>query len=98
MAKRTTILADEVLLLEARHFAKQNGTSFTKVVETALREYMEAHRPARHMEFIGMGCSSGPVFSVADGWDEEILAAAADPVAGWAPDAPVRRNGVGVRS
>ena len=85
MTKRTTILADEALLVEARQFAAQSGTSFTKVVETALREYLEMHRPPRHMEFIGMGRSGEPGLSVADGWDEEILAAAAasDPIGGW---------------
>jgi|GEM_PF-3432872 hypothetical protein len=98
MTKRTTILADEVLLMEAQQFAARSGTSFTKLVETALREYIDGHRPPRRMEFIGMGSSSGPVFSVADGWDEEILAAAADPIAGWAPGAAVSRDGVGTRS
>ncbi|MCL4508632.1 MAG: type II toxin-antitoxin system VapB family antitoxin [Chloroflexi bacterium] len=98
MTKRTTILADEALLVEAQQFAARNGTSFTKLVETALREYLEVHRPPRRMEFIDMGSSSGPSFSVADGWDEEILAAAADPVAGWSPGASVRRDGAGTRS
>jgi hypothetical protein len=98
MTKRTTILVDEVLLMEAQQFAAQSGTSFTKLVETALREYIQVHRPPRRMEFIGMGCSSGPVFSVADGWDEEILAAAADPVAAWSPGPSVRRDGVSTRS
>jgi hypothetical protein len=85
MTKRTTILADDALLLEAQQLAAQSGTSFTKLVEAALREYIEIHRQPRHMEFIGMGRSGEPGFSVADGWEEEILAAAAarDPIGGW---------------
>ena len=87
MPKRTTILAEEALLTQAQQFAAQSGTSFTKLVETALREYLELHRPPRRMEFIGMGRSGEPGFSVADGWEEEILAdaAASDPIGGWSP-------------
>jgi hypothetical protein len=94
MTKRTTILADEALLIEAQQFAAQSGTSFTNLVETALREYIEMHRPPRRMEFIGMGRSGEPGLSVADGWEEEILAAAAasDPIGGWSMRSPSRSD------
>jgi hypothetical protein len=94
MTKRTTILADEVLLMEAQQFAAQSGTSFTKLVETALGEYIASHRPPRRMEFIGMGRSGEPGLSVADGWEEKILAAAAasDPIGGWSRRSSSRRE------
>src|SRR5437868_14914908 len=83
--KRTTILVDEGLLVEARQLAAQQGMTFTAVVQEALRAYIAAHRPQRHISFIGMGCSGQPPVDLRDGRDEEILAAEIDPIYGWAP-------------
>lgn len=49
MLKRTTILADSELLLDARHLAKREGKTFTALVQVALREYIEAHRTPREL-------------------------------------------------
>jgi predicted transcriptional regulator len=38
--KRTTIMADESLILEAKHLAEQEGRTFNAVVQDALREYL----------------------------------------------------------
>ena len=83
--KRTTILVDEGLLVEARQLAAQQGMTFTTVVQEALREYVAAHRPQRRISFMGMGCSGQPPLDLRDGRDEELLAAEIDPVYGWAP-------------
>ena len=81
--KRTTIMADEALLLDARHLAQQQGMTFTALLQDALREYIAAHRPPRRLpEFVGLGHSSEP--NVAER-DEEILAAEIDPIEGWSP-------------
>lgn len=86
MMKRTTILADEHLLLEAQQLAMQRGTTLTVLLQDALREYIAAHRPReRRLSFMGMGDSGQPNLSVSNGWDEEILEREVDPIAGWAP-------------
>src|SRR5437868_15158112 len=83
--KRTTILVDEGLLLEARQLAAQQGMTFAAVVQEALRAYIAAHRPRRRISFLGMGCSGYPPVDLRGGRDEEILAAEIDPIYGWAP-------------
>ena len=81
--KRTTILAEEGLLLEARHLAQQQGQTFTQLVQAALVEYIQAHTPQRRLpEWIGMGHSGDGTFASRD---EEILAAEIDPIEGWSP-------------
>lgn len=92
--RRTTILADEDLLLEARQLAVRQGTTFTALVQQALREYVAAHRPPeRHISFIGLGDSGEADLSVSNGWDEEILARELHPTVGWAPSAPRAAEG-----
>jgi hypothetical protein len=83
--KRTTILIDEGLLLEALHLARRQGTTFTAVVHEALREYLTVHRAPRHLSFLGIGHSGRPDLAK---HDEEILAAEADAVSGWSPRRP----------
>ena len=83
--KRTTILVDEGLLVEARQLAAQQGITFTAVVQEALRAYISAHRPRRRISFMAMGCSGHPPLDLRDGRDEKILAAEIDPIDGWAP-------------
>ena len=88
--KRTTILADEGLLLEAQQLAAQRGMTFTALVQEALREYLDAHRPERRLSIIGIGSSGEPYpLDREGGWDEAILSEAIDPIEGWSP----RRTG-----
>jgi hypothetical protein len=84
--KRTTILADEGLLLEAQQLAARRGVTFTTLVQEALREYLKAHRPERQLSIIGIG-SSGEPYPVdrEGGWDEALLSKAIDPIEGWSP-------------
>jgi hypothetical protein len=78
--KRTTILADEALLLEAKYLAIREGMTFTSLVQEALAEYLAAHRVRSRLEFIGMGHSGdGTIAQQA----EEILGAEIDPIQGW---------------
>ena len=83
--KRTTILADEDLLTEARYLATQQGKTLTDVIQEALREYVRAHQSPRRISFTGLGHSGEPRL-----WqkEEEILASEVTPTAGWAPHLP----------
>ena len=73
--KRTTIFVDDDLLLEAQHIAKQRETTFTEVVQEALRAYVQANRAPRRISFIGIGHSGRPTQELQDGWDEAVLRA-----------------------
>lgn len=53
--KRTTVLADDELILDVKHLARQEGTTLTEIVQRALREYVERHRARRQLSFIGIG-------------------------------------------
>jgi hypothetical protein len=79
--KRTTILADEELLFEVKQLAAREGKSLTDVVREALAEYVAAHRTRHPLPFIGMGDSGNRDLAYQT---EEILAAEADPIQGWA--------------
>jgi hypothetical protein len=80
--RRTTILADEQLLVEARYLAERQGRTFTDLVQEALREYIRAHRAPRQLSIIGIARSNEPNVARRD---EEILAAEVDPIEGWSP-------------
>jgi len=71
--KRTTVFIDDDLLLEARHLAKQRETTFTEIVQEALRTYVQANRPTRRISFIGIGRSGRPPQSFHPEWDEQKL-------------------------
>ncbi len=79
--KRTTILADEGLMLEARRLAEESGRSVTAIIHEALAEYLTRHRPqSKPISFIGIGRSGrGDIAERA----EEILAADIDRETGW---------------
>lgn len=82
--KRTTILADEGLLLEAQQLATQQGMTVTALIQDAIREYLAAHRPKRRLSIIGVGSSGEPYpLDREGGWDEAALAEAIDPIEGW---------------
>ena len=73
--QRTTIFVDDDLLLEAQHIARQRETTFTEVVQEALRAYVQANRAPRRISFIGIGRSGRPAQELQDGWDEAVLRA-----------------------
>ena len=87
--KRTTILAEEELLLDTKYLAKQLGKSFTDVVREALTEYLAAHRPQeRILSIEGIGWGGGPDHEDERGLAErldDILRNQVDPGEGWSP-------------
>ena len=68
--KRTTILADESVLLELKHLAKQEDRPVSELVREALANYCAQPRPQRKLGFVGAGRSGRKDVS---GRDEEIL-------------------------
>jgi hypothetical protein len=81
--KRTTILAEEGLLVEAKHLAQRQGKTLTALFQEALRDYIRANRPPRRLpDFVGMGRSDDPTVSQRV---HEILAAEVDPIEGLSP-------------
>lgn len=83
--KRTTILLDEALLLDARHLAQQQGTTFTALIDDALRAYIQARRAPRHLACLGIERSEQPTHTLRDGGDEAALRVGIDRVGGWSP-------------
>lgn len=82
--KRTTIMADEGLLLEAQQLAAQRGVTFTAIVHEALRAYLGANRSQHRLSFIGIGHSGDRYPADAEsGWEETILGAGGEPTEGW---------------
>lgn len=86
--KRTTILADEELLLEAKHLAEHQGRTLTSLVQEALRDYVRANHPPRTLSFAGAGRSGQPRLAHKD---EAILAEGLSEIEGWSPRRAVRR-------
>lgn len=84
--KRTTILADEALLVEARSLAAREGKTFTDVVREALAEYVASHQRPRKLSIIGIGMSEVP-FTSAEEMDEH-LRDGLDRIEGWSPRRP----------
>ncbi len=59
--KRTTVLADEALLLEAKSIARREGKTLTHIVREALAEYVANHRPKkRDLSWAGVVDSGDP--------------------------------------
>jgi hypothetical protein len=80
--KRTTIMADEALLLEAKHVAEQRGTTLTAVVHEALEEYLRARRQPHRFSFAGTGRSGRPHLGHEA---EALLSHEIDEREGWSP-------------
>ena len=79
--KRTTIFADEDVLLELKQLARAQSRTMTELVRDALREYIQAHRPKRRrLSFMGIGASGQTDLSERV---EEILTAAVRRESGW---------------
>ena len=80
--KRTTILADEELLCEAKELAAEQGITFTALMQQALRNYLAMYRLPRHISFAGIGRSKEPLDHERL---DEILVAGLDRYEGWSP-------------
>lgn len=85
--KRTTILADDGLILEMRNLAARRGVTFTRLAREAMRAYLAAQRPSTSLSFIGLG-ASGRASDTRDGRDGEELRHAVHPIYGLAPASP----------
>ena len=81
--KRTTVFVDDDLLVDAQHLAKQRHTTFTDIVQQALRAYVQAQRTPPRLSFIGMGQTAHPTHAMREGWDEAELMAGIDREYGW---------------
>lgn len=59
MMKRTTIVAEEGLLLEIKQIADEENHSLSDVIQDALREYVRSKRQAKRgtISFVGAGRS-----------------------------------------
>lgn len=56
--KRTTLFAEEELLVELKQLAKAQKRPVAEIVREALRQYLSAHRRApRRLSFLGIGAS-----------------------------------------
>lgn len=79
--KRTTILADESLLLEIKQLGDEMGKGFSEIVREALEDYVRVHRKKRKpISFIGLGRSG---HSDVSSRAEEILEEDVDSKVGW---------------
>lgn len=85
--KRTTVVADDDLLREMQHLARQRGTTFTAVLQDAMRAYLDAQQPSTIESLAGIVTMDEPV-DYSDGRDEEELAAGVHPIYGLAPVPP----------
>ncbi len=55
--KRTTIVADEALLLELKHQAKREGKTVSELIREILNDYLRRDKKKRILSFIGAGRS-----------------------------------------
>lgn len=55
--KRTTIVADESLLLELKHRAKGEGRTVSELIRDALKSYLRRGKRRKKLSFAGVGRS-----------------------------------------
>lgn len=56
--KRTTIFADDELLLELKELSREEGRSVAELVREAIEEFLESKKPKkRKISFMGIGRS-----------------------------------------
>jgi len=55
--KRTTIMADETLLLELKHRAKREGRNVSELIREALRQYCKKKEKKKSLSIVGIGKS-----------------------------------------
>lgn len=85
--KRTTVVVDDDLLREMQHLAQRRGTTFTAVLQDAMRAYLDTQRLSTIEALAGVVTSDKPV-DYSDGRDEEELAAGVHPIYGLSPVPP----------
>ena len=79
--KRTTIQAEEKLLLELENLAYRRGTTMSQMVREAIAEYVVSHREETKLpSFFGIGASGRSDVSERA---EEILAEDTGKPSGW---------------
>lgn len=91
--KRTTVLLDDALLIEAQALAEQRSMTFTSLIGEAIRAYIQANRMPRRLSCIGIGRSDRSRDTLRDGRDEDELRAGIDPVEGWSPQRRTPQDG-----
>lgn len=72
---RTTIIADDHLLLELRGLAKRTGKSLTEIIQEALRNYLSRFKKRNTLSFAGIGAHKGSGPSIGRKTDEVIAQA-----------------------
>ncbi|MCL4870932.1 MAG: ribbon-helix-helix protein, CopG family [Anaerolineae bacterium] len=85
--KRTTIMIERDLLYELQQLAYQQDVSTAQMIREALAMYVTEQQkklPGTNplLALAGLGASAQET-DVADGWDELMLQAGIDPIAGW---------------
>lgn len=55
--KRTSIVANESLLLELKHKAKREGRTVAELIREALNDYLRKGKEKRTFSFVGAGRS-----------------------------------------
>lgn len=79
--KRTTILADEALLVEIKRLGRELNKTSTAIIHEALADYVTRHRGRRKpISFVGIGHSGQADIAERS---EEILANELRPGEGW---------------
>jgi len=56
---RTTVVAEESLLLEVKALAEKSGVPFSEIVRRALKEFVSRHGHSGLPSFVGAGASGG---------------------------------------
>lgn len=79
--RRTTVVAEDTLLLEAQQCARREGISLSALFEAALREYLATHARRSDISFAGVGRSGDPHAAN----DVDRVRGAVDPATGWSP-------------
>ncbi|MDQ2829841.1 MAG: hypothetical protein M3Y74_12425 [Chloroflexota bacterium] len=85
--KRTTVVVDDDLLREMQHLAQRRGTTFTAVLQDAMRAYLDTQRLSTIEALTGIATLGEPV-DYSDGRDEEELRAGVHPIYGLSPVPP----------
>jgi len=82
--KQIIIDLDDLLVIEAKHVAQQNGKTLSQALAEALQTYIETNRKPTRLSFIGIGEGDGRPYTAED-LDRE-LREGLDPLEGWSPD------------
>lgn len=81
--KQEIVELDDLLSIEARHVAQQQGKMLSEVVAAALRAYVDANRQPTRLSIVGI--ENVDWSPSAEEIDQELVKGL-DPVEGWSPD------------